>query len=276
MARTRDEIGDSDDHNARGIELADRGWLDEAAREFEKAIRLDPKSAHAHDNLGTIFAERGQLFEAMGEFLEAVRLEPESPTSRHYLASFLAAHGQDLAIAEYRRAIELEYDFPDAHLNLALSLADRGQLDEAIVELEVAHGQAPDDEMIEHELAGCLIEAQRYPEAISHLKRIVREHPEHVEAYVDLGIAYTAKGFLAQAESVLKKAIGIDEHDFAAHYQLASLYAAWKKLEPAMEHLVMASQQDAEKLSDWLSDDPVFDELAQDERLQKMLGGKET
>lgn len=273
MGRTHDEIGDSDDHNARGIELADRGWLDEAAREFQKAIRLDPKSAHAHDNLATIYAERGQLTEALVEFLEAVRLEPDSPTSRHYLASFLAAHGQDLAVAEYRKAIELEYDFPDAHLNLALSLADRGQLDEAIVELEVAHGQAPEDEMIQHELAGCLIEAQRYPEAIAHLKKIVREHPEHVEAYVDLGIAYTAKGFLAQAETVLKQAIGIDEHDFSAHYQLAALYAQWKKYDKAMAHLADASVEDAEKLADWLSDDPAFDEMSQDPRMEKLLQG---
>src|SRR4051794_35804305 len=53
MARDKDNIALSDEHNSRGIELADRGWLDEAIKEFKKAIDLDPNSAHAHDNLAT-------------------------------------------------------------------------------------------------------------------------------------------------------------------------------------------------------------------------------
>lgn len=45
MPREKDSITSSDEHNARGIELADRGWLDEAVKEFKKAIELDPNSA---------------------------------------------------------------------------------------------------------------------------------------------------------------------------------------------------------------------------------------
>ena len=54
-----DRIAQSDFHNQRGIELADRGWLDESIKEFKKAIDLDPDSAHAHDNLATVYAEKG-------------------------------------------------------------------------------------------------------------------------------------------------------------------------------------------------------------------------
>ncbi len=35
-----DRIAQSDLHNARGIELADCGWLDESIKEFQKAIEL--------------------------------------------------------------------------------------------------------------------------------------------------------------------------------------------------------------------------------------------
>ena len=85
MGGSRDQITQSDEHNARGIELADRGWLDEAINEFKRAIDLDPNSAHAHDNLGTVYAEKGDLLEALKEFLDAVRADPESPTVHHYL-----------------------------------------------------------------------------------------------------------------------------------------------------------------------------------------------
>ena len=272
MAKHRDHITQSDDHNARGIELADRGWLDEAMSEFRKAIKLDPLSAHAHDNLATILAEKGHLLEALIEYVEALRADPDSPSAHHYLGSFLAGQGHDLAVAEYRKAIELEYEFPDAHLNLALALADHGQLEEAVHELEIALQQAPDDEMIRHELASCLIDLERHADAIGHLKRIVKAHPEHVEAWVDLGIAYTAQGFFAEAESALKKGIEIDAQDFASHYHLAALYTSWGRIEDALDRLEAAGAIDPEKTRTWLREDRVFDPLRGEERFHKLAG----
>jgi tetratricopeptide (TPR) repeat protein len=271
MTRRQDQMGHSDDHNARGIELADRGWLDEAVNEFKKAIELDPRAAHAHDNLATVLAEKGQLAGALFEYVEALRADPNSPTAHHYLASFLAGQGHDLAIALYRRALELEHEFPDAHLNLALALADRGNLHDALAELEIAHAQAPDDEMIHHELACCLIDLERYPDAIGHLKKIIKTHPEHVEAYVDLGIAFTAQGFFAEAETVLGKALQIDHHDFAAHYHMAALYVTWGRIDDSLDHLEVAATHDREKVRLWLRDDRMFESLHDHERYTKLL-----
>ncbi len=271
MARQRDNSTQSDDHNARGIELADRGWFDEAIREFQRALELDPKAAHAHDNLATVLAEKGQLLDALYEYVEALKADPQSPTAHHYLASFLAGRGYDLAIGLYRRALDLEHDFPDAHLNLAMALEERGYLDEALLELTTAQQQAPDDELIHHELACCLIDLERYPEAIGHLKRIIKGHPQHVEAYVDLGIAYTAQGFYAEAEATLTKAVEIDSHDFASHYHLAALYSTWGRTSEALDHLEVAATHDREKVRLWLRDDRLFDPLRTHERYVKLL-----
>jgi Flp pilus assembly protein TadD len=270
MAKSRDNITQSDEHNARGIELADRGWLDEAMSEFRKAIALDAASAHAHDNLATVLAEKGQLLDALMEYIEAVKADPESATTHHYLATFLAGQGHDLATAEYHRAIELDFEFPDAHLNLGLAYADRGALEDAARELEVAHQQAPDDEMIRHELACAYIDLERYPDAITHLKRIIKAHPEHLEAYVDLGVAYTAQGFYAEAEIALKKGVELDVHDFAAHYQLAALYVAWGRPEESIDQLEVAATIDRDKLRQWLRDDRIFDPLQGNERYAKL------
>jgi len=262
----------SDEHNARGIELADRGWLDEAISEFSKAIDLDPTSAHAHDNLATVLGEKGDLLGALQEYMEALRVDPESPVAHHYLATFLATHGHELVVAEYQKAIDLDYEFPDAHLNLGLALSDRGQLEEAVEELQIAHEQSPDDEMTRHELACCLIDLERYADAIGHLKKIIKDYPAHVEAYVDLGIAYTAQGFYAEAETVLKDGLAIDEHDFALHYHLAALYVAWRRNGDALPHLEMAAAVDPEKLRLWLRDDRLFDLIRNEARVLELLG----
>ncbi len=121
----------SDEHNSRGIELADRGWLDEAIKEFQKAIALDPRSAHAHDNLATVYSEKRLYREALHEYLAALALEPDSATAHYDLACFLAMHGADMAVVEYQEAIQLDPEYPDAHLNLGLTYADQGNSDEA-------------------------------------------------------------------------------------------------------------------------------------------------
>lgn len=271
MTNPHDQIVRSDEHNARGIELADRGWLDEAIKEFQKAIDLDPKSAHAHDNLATVLAEKGQLVDALFEYVEALKADPESPTALHYLASFLAGQGHDLAINLYRKSIELDYEFPDAHLNLALALADRGRLDEALAEFEIAHRMAPDDPVIHHEMACCLIDLERYPESIGQLKQISKRYPDYIEAHVDLGIAYTAQGFYAEAEAALKGALAKDPHDFASHYHLAALYATWDRPLESLDHLETAASQDRERVRIWLREDRLFDPVRDDERYQSLL-----
>lgn len=273
MSRRRDEIGESDDHNARGIELADRGWLEEAKKEFRKAIRLDPASAHAHDNLATILADQGELLPALLEFVEALKADPEGAQVHHYLGSFIAKHGLDLAVSEYRHAIELDPDLPDAHLNLGLALAEQGDLDAALVELKTAHAADDEDETIEHELAICLMDMERYPEAIAHLKRITRNHGDYIEAWVDLGIAYTAQGFLAEAEAVLLRAMELDAEDVAVHFQLAALYAAWGRSDQAITALSRSMELDADKTRQWAADEPLLAPILEDDRVIALLQG---
>jgi len=266
MTRTPNDSGQSDHHNARGIELADRGWLDEAIKEFNKALEYDPDSPHARDNLGTILAEKGDLIDALKQFIAAVESDPQSPTTHHYLASFLAARSHDLCITEYRKALERQFDYPDAHLNLALALAERGKLEEALNEFEIANMQAPQDELIQHELACCLIDLERYPQAIAQLKHLLKNNPEHLEAWVDLGIAFIAQGFYAEAKNSLTKAIELDPTDFTSQYHLAALHSTWENIDDAITHLEIASKRNSEKLRAWLKDDPFFDPLRNDAR----------
>src|SRR2546421_5678098 len=158
MSRGRDRTVRYDEQNTRGIELGDRGWLDEAIREFKKAIELDPESAHAHDNLATVYSEKKLYREALKEYLTALELEPDSATAHYNLACFLSTHGPEMAVAEYKEAIELDPEYPDAHLNLGLTYADHGRLDEAMKELNVAIELDQTDAFPRHELAALLMD----------------------------------------------------------------------------------------------------------------------
>lgn len=60
--------------------------LDEAYKEFQEALRLDPNSAPAHNNLGVLFERRGDTASALAEFREAARLDPEDELYRKNVA----------------------------------------------------------------------------------------------------------------------------------------------------------------------------------------------
>src|SRR5437763_1277206 len=201
MAReTRDKTVKSDEHNARGIELADRGWLEEAIKEFRKAIDLDPEAAHAHDNLATVYSEKKLFVQALEEYLTALKLEPDSATAHYNLACFLATHAHEMAIEQYKEAIELDPEYPDAHLNLGMTYADMEKREEAKAEFKAAIDLDPGDPLARHELAALLMDEGDYRGAIALLNEVVRLEPENHEGGLDRGVSYAQKDFYQEAE----------------------------------------------------------------------------
>jgi Flp pilus assembly protein TadD len=271
MAREKDTLVLSDEHNARGIELADRGWLDEAIKEFRKAIDLDPNSAHAHDNLATVYAEKKLYREALSSYLTALKLEPDSATAHYNLACFLSTHAAQMAVAEYKEAIELDPEYPDAHLNLGLTLADDGRVDEAVAELRTAIELDPQDAFPRHEMAALQMDEGDYRSAITQLKEVVRLEPDSFEAWLDLGICYAQKGFYAEAEKAYDRARGLNAEDLLLLYNFGALYALWGRKPEALEHLKLALAADKQKVQSWLATDPMFDALKGDAEFEALL-----
>jgi tetratricopeptide (TPR) repeat protein len=268
---TKDKTVKSDEHNSRGIELADRGWLDEAIREFKKAIELDPDSAHAHDNLATVLAEKKHFTQALDEYLTALKLEPDSATAHYNLACFLATHSHEMAIEQYREAIAQDPEYPDAHLNLGMTYADLDQREEAKAEFKAAMELEPTDALPRHELAAMLMDEGDYRAAIGLLNEVVRLEPENYEGWLDLGISYAQKGFYQEAERCYGKARDLNPDDVLLNYNVAALYSLWEKRPEALSALRKALEKDPAKVRGWLAADPMFDGLKGAPEFEQLL-----
>jgi Flp pilus assembly protein TadD len=270
MARGKDTIAASDEHNSRGIELADRGWYDEAIKEFKKAIELDPNSGHAWDNLAMVYAEKKQYRDALDAHLKALAVEPDAASSHANLAHFLAVHGLEFAAAEYQQALELEADYPDAQLNLGLTYADLGRMDEAMAAIRRAIELDPKDPLARQELAGLLMEEGDHRAAITLLKDVTRLEPGNFEAWVDLGICYAQKGFFEEAERAYDKAAGLREDDLTLLYNRAALHARRGQKAEAIALLTKALSMDRKRVLAWLRADPMFMSLAGDPEFEAL------
>ena len=105
-------------HRARRIIAA---GLMKLLREFSMRSNSTP-TAPMPRQPGDRPADKGRFREAPGEALAAIELEPQSPTAHCQPRLVPSTHGYDLAVSGVQEALAVEWDYPDAHLNLGLTL----------------------------------------------------------------------------------------------------------------------------------------------------------
>jgi tetratricopeptide (TPR) repeat protein len=262
--------GSSEIQNLRGIELADRGWLEEALKEFSRAIELDPSAAFPRINRASVYVEQGRLLEALEDLLAAVKLAPNDPAVRYHLGQFFSRNGSNLALAELQRVLELDPEHIDALIQLGLTRADRGEMSQAEELLRSAVALDPADPIANHELGALLLDQGRVHEAISHLRFASDQMPGDIEILLDLGAAYAQAGFFEQGKQRLLEVIQKDSQNLYAHYNLASICARQKEVDQSLAYLKTAWHQDCQLVQEWIETDPMFDDIKKETRFKEL------
>jgi len=118
-------------YNIVGTAERSQGRMREAAAAFETALRLEPASPAARENLGQIRLEQGRALlearrfdDAAAELREAIALLPSSAAAHNDLGVALAsADDVAAAAAQFRQAVVLNPDFVEARRNLVAAEA---------------------------------------------------------------------------------------------------------------------------------------------------------
>jgi serine/threonine-protein kinase len=123
-------------HAALGLMASDRFELPTSLEHYRKAVALRPAYASAHQWYGGELAHLGRAQEARRELEEALRLDPSSRVI-NYTAGLVADLARDDARAErfYRAALELAPGWQTALRGLAALYAWQGRRDEALAAL---------------------------------------------------------------------------------------------------------------------------------------------
>src|SRR5262249_4424251 len=117
--------------------------------EFQRAIALNPNYATAHHWYGNgPLLYLGRFDQAIAEGKRAIELDPLSPIINADMGHNLyIARRYDEAIAQLRKTLEIDPTFYYAHYNLGIALERKGDISAAIAEYTQAQ-QLSDDQFI--------------------------------------------------------------------------------------------------------------------------------
>ena len=181
--------------------------LQEARKEFDRALQLRPGNATAHQFYGYYLTSQNLLDEAIAERKKAQELDPASPLLNSALGeAYYHARQYDVTIEQNRKALELDPSYAVALVNLGLAFGQKGMHREARATFQKLLGMAPDEPAIlallghEYAVSG---DARHAREMLARLQQISRTR--YVPSLY-IAMIYTGLGDKDQAFQWLDKA----------------------------------------------------------------------
>lgn len=204
----------------RGQGLLAVGRPAEAAVELNKVVAARPDDPLAHLALAAAYRQTGEAAAAVAEYERALALDGDQPRARFELGVLLAAVGRlDDALVQLRRAVgevEGEEMTAVAHESLGRTLLRRGDVVEALAELEKAAALATLTAEGYNDWGSALAQQRRFDAAVEKFRRALEIDPRDGRAWVNLGLAHEGLGRPREALEYYRKAMEIQPDPLAA------------------------------------------------------------
>jgi tetratricopeptide (TPR) repeat protein len=180
----------------------------------------------AYNNLGTMLTLQGKTPEAIAQFRRAIEINPDYTDAYYNLGNVLASQGRLAeAIKHFQKAVDLNPDYAEAHYNLGVALGMLGRLDEAVRQYRKAIKIKPDNARAHYNLADIFFAQGQWNEAIEQYQRALKQMPDSVHAHYQLGLALQNQGRFAAAIAQFQKVLELDPRHVTAQNNLAWLLA---------------------------------------------------
>jgi serine/threonine protein kinase/Tfp pilus assembly protein PilF len=217
-----------------------------ATKFFHDAIDKDPNYALAYSGLAdcyTLRSDYGFLAPkegyalAKGAVTLALKLDDSLAEAHTSLASIKAVLDWDWQGAEneYRRAIDLNPNYPTAHHWYATQLLLQGRMDQALQEITKAQQLDPVSYGINKDFAVILLYARDYDRALEQCRKTVQIEPHIGTMSVYIAQIYELKQKYAEAIAELEKAHAAESDDSEITYALGEAYALSGRKDEALK-----------------------------------------
>jgi len=150
------------------------GRLDEAAKLYQRAMKINPGHALLHNNMGVLYYALGNCEDAIAMQKKAIALDPMLGISHNNMGVALnKLERHEEAVEAFARAIEIE----------------------------------PNNSRALNNMGDSLTKSERFDESIKYLERALAVDPNYAEAKSNMGMALWGKGDLEGAISWLRESL---------------------------------------------------------------------
>jgi len=286
-----------------------------AAEYFNQAIAIDPTFALAYTGLADTYgasATNGWINPREGYLKAKVAvkraLEIDDSLAEAHASAGATAMFYDLdwatAEREYKRAIELNPNYPISYELYSYLYLATGKLDEGLKMAQRSIEVDPQSVALIDDVAGAYYLARRYDEAIREIQKSLEMDPNHFSGPLYLGQYYELKGMheeaikefqraiaiggktsgvlallgrtyatsgkLGEAQKILAELNEMSRQAYVSPYDLAILYVGLGDKDRAIEQLNKAYEDRAGWII-YLKVEPLFDPLRSDPRFAELV-----
>ena len=202
--------------------LAAHGQLAQAELVLEQARSTAPGNTEVLTALAKVKDREGELPAAIALFREVAAATPRSPQAHLNLAIALADNADfNGALPEASKTVELAPKLESAHLNRARILADLHRTEEARAEFGTASRLAPNDPDCYFYWALIEKEKDNYAKESELLRTVVRLQPENEKALNLLGQSLFDESKEPEAIAAWRRVLQLNPNSSEATYSLS-------------------------------------------------------
>jgi len=238
----------------------------------EKALSLDDHLAEAHASLGLVkFYYEWDWNGAEAEFKKALELNPGYAQAHQYYADFVKSFGRfDEALEEMRKALVLDPLSYSINTGIGHVLYLSRQYDLAIDQYRKVVESDPSFIPARLWFGRPYLQKGMFEEAIEQVEEAVKLSHETTVSLATLAQAFAAAGRIADAKKMLDKLLTRGTEQYVPSYWIALVYTSMGNKDDAMKYLERAFLERSSWLV-WANVEPRFDSLRSDARFASLL-----
>lgn len=233
------------DYLYRGDRKRREGKLDEAIKEYTKAIEDDPDYAEPYNSRGIIYGEKELYDLSIQDFSAAIKCDP-SLSYTYYNRALCHMHSRQYneAIVDNTTAIELYPNYTDAYINRGNCYAKLEQHEKAIqdydkaIELDSSYATAYNNR------GNCYGKLNQIKRAIQNYDKAIELNGNFAMAYYNRGNRYTDLKQFERAIQDYDKAIELDPNCATAYYNRGICFGDLAQINQAIQDYNKAIELD--------------------------------
>jgi len=165
------------------------GHMADARDSIDHVLAIDPKDAKALVQLGLLEEKAGDFDKALADYRKALDVDPNAPDPHVQIARVLISMNKPMADAkvELQSAVEIDPDYIDAREILGLLASATDDVDEAIKQQTVIVRLKPTDPEAQSRLGVFLDQKGKFPEAIEAYRKAITLAPETAKYHQEEG-----------------------------------------------------------------------------------------